>query len=76
MDRAIEKDAEKYGYNPKKAGKRFYDRPVSVAKGTAASAATGFRINPVTMSNLYMAKARTDRVNRQRLYSMLRKKNK
>ena len=74
MDGAVERDAKRVGYDPKKAGKRFYDGPVSAVKGTAASALTGFAVNPITMTNLYKAKARTDRVNRQRVYAGIKSK--
>lgn len=72
LDKAIERDAEKFGYDPEKAGKKFYDKPVAAVKGTLGSALTLGAVKPGTLTDLYMKKARTDRVNRERIYSMLK----
>ena len=76
LNDAIKKDAERYGYDPKKAEEKFYDRPVAVTKGMIGSALTLGAVKPSTLTDLYMKKARTGRVNRQRIYSMLKGKPK
>ena len=74
LDKAIERDAVKFGYDPDKAGQKFYDKPVAAVKGTLGSALTLGAVKPSTLTDLYMKKARTDRVDRQRIYSMLKGK--
>ena len=69
IDKVIEKDAERRGYDPNKAGKKFWDKPVSAVKGTGFSALTGFSVSPKIMTKLYMKKARSDRMGRQAAYS-------
>ena len=76
VDAAIEKDAERYGYDPEKARQKFYDRPVAATKGMIGSALTLGAVKPGTLTDLYMKKARTGRVDRQRIYSMLKGKPK
>jgi hypothetical protein len=74
LDKAIERDAEKFGYDPEKAGQKFYDKPVAAVKGTLSSAVTFGAVKPRTATDLYMKKARIGRVNRERIYSMLKGK--